>query len=147
MSYYLTRADDDRPHGMAFYGTNGTLYADRIGFEVYPEPQGESGPGAWNAAGTPHEEFRMERQSGMEKDATALHAQNFIECVRSRQKPAADVEIGHRSAIVPHLGNIAIRTGHKLRWDSVKEEIVGDPAASAYLARKARMPWDQILKS
>ena len=64
-----------------------------------------------------------------------------------KQLPIADVEIGHRSAIVPHLGNIAIRTGHKLRWDSVKEEIVGDPAASAYLARKARMPWDQILKS
>ncbi|HTV56716.1 MAG TPA: Gfo/Idh/MocA family oxidoreductase, partial [Terriglobia bacterium] len=40
MKYYLTRCHDDRPHGMAFYGTKGTLYADRVGFELYPEPKG-----------------------------------------------------------------------------------------------------------
>ena len=89
----------------------------------------------------------MKRETGAEEDATALHAKNFIECVRSRQKPAADVEIGHRSTIVPHLGNIAIRTGRKLRWDSIKEEIVDDSVASAYLARQARAPWDRILKT
>ena len=147
MKYYLARGQDDRPHGMAFYGTNGTLYADRIGFEIYPEPKGEAGPGAAKAAGDLSERFRMERKEGAEEDATALHVRNFIECVRSRQKPAADVEIGHRSTIVPHLGNIAIRTGHKLRWDSAKEEIVDDPEASAYLSRKAREPWDDILRS
>ena len=147
MNYYLTRGPDDRPHGMAFYGTQGTLFADRIGFEIYPELNGESGPGAWSPAGKPPEGFRMKQETGAEEDATALHAKNFIECVRSRQKPAADVEIGHRSTIVPHLGNIAIRTGHKLRWDSIKEEIVDDSVASAYLARQARAPWDRILKT
>ena len=74
----------------------------------------------------------------------ALHLKNFIECVRTRQKPAADVEIGHRSTIVPHLGNIAFRTGHKIRWDAEREEIVDDPKASELLDRPARKPWDLI---
>jgi hypothetical protein len=69
---------------------------------------------------------------------------NFIDCVRSRQKPAADVEIGHRSTIAAHLGNIAYRTGRKLRWDSAKEEFVGDAKANELLGRKARKPWDLI---
>src|SRR5438034_2754368 len=74
MNYYLTRGPDDRPHGMAFYGTQGTLFADRIGFEIYPELNGESGPGAWSPAGKPPEGFRMKQETGAEEDATALHA-------------------------------------------------------------------------
>jgi predicted dehydrogenase len=144
MKYYLTRTRDDRPHGMAFYGTNGTLYADRIGFEIYPEPRGESGPGAADAAEGDSEGFRMKRRQMSGADATAKHLRNFIDCVRTRQKPVADVEIGFHSTCVPLLGNIAIRTGHKLRWDSSRCEIVDDPEASAYLARKARKPWNLI---
>jgi hypothetical protein len=67
-----------------------------------------------------------------------------VECVRSRKPPAADVEIGHRSTTVVHLGNIAFRTGRKIRWDAEKEEIVEDRAASELLGRKARKPWDVI---
>ena len=142
--YYLTRGPDDRPHGMAFYGTNGTLFADRVGFEVYPEPQAESGPGALSAPAGASEGYRMQRKEASGEDATDLHVRNFIECVRSRQKPVADVEIGHRAAIVAHLGNIAYRVGRKIRWDAVKEEIVGDAQASELLARQARKPWDLI---
>jgi hypothetical protein len=80
------------------------------------------------------------------EDATGLHLKNFIDCVRSREKPAADIETGHRSTIVPHLGNISIRTGHKLRWDQAKEEIIDDPKASSLLFRQARKPWDEILR-
>jgi predicted dehydrogenase len=144
MKYYLARTREDRPHGMAFYGTNGTLYADRIGFEIYPEPRGESGPGAAGAAASASEGYRMERKQVAGSDATAVHVRNFIDCVRSRQKPVADVETGFHSTTVPLLGNIAIRSGHKLRWDSSRAEIVDDPAASAYLARKARKPWNLI---
>jgi hypothetical protein len=54
------------------------------------------------------------------------------------------VEIGHKATIVGHLGNIAYRTGRKLRWDAAKEEIVGDAAANALLGRVARKPWDLI---
>ena len=144
--YYNMRGSDDRPHGMAFYGTNGALFADRIGFEVYPELIAESGPGAPKVAANSEEGFRTERIESSGADATALHVKNFLECMRSRQKPVADVEIGHRSTIVPHLGNIAIRTGHKLHWDAAKEEIIGDSQASALLSRDARQPWGEILK-
>lgn len=142
--YYLTRTPDDRPHGMAFYGTKGTLYADRVGFEVYPEPQGESGPGAVPREGAAAGIFRIERVELAGADATALHLKNFIECVRSRQRPVADVEVGHRSTTVPHLGNIAFRTGHKIHWEAGREEIVGDTKAAALLDRPARKPWDLI---
>ncbi len=143
-NYYLTRGKDDRPHGMAFYGTNGALFADRVGFEIYPEPQGESGPGAANLSAGPSGGYRMERKEAQGEDATSLHVRNFIECVRSRQTPVADVEIGHRAATVAHLGNIAYRAGRKVRWDAAREEIMGDSEASALLARKARKPWDLI---
>jgi predicted dehydrogenase len=136
--YYRARGRDDRPHGEAFYGTNGTLICDRIGFEVYPEME----PGMRPLSGPP--KFRMERKEATAEDATAEHTRNFIECVRSRARPAADVEIGHRSTIVPHLGNIAYRTGRKIRWDAEREEIVDDREAAQLLGREARKPWDVI---
>jgi len=54
------------------------------------------------------------------------------------------VAIGHRSSLVPHLGNLAYRTGRKLRWDAAAEAIVGDAQAAELLGRKARKPWDLI---
>ena len=141
--YYQTRSADDRPHGEAYYGTNGTLIADRLGFEIYPELQVASGPGAVGR-GEAAEAFRMQRKEMSAEDATALHVKNFVECVRSRKQPAADVEIGHRSTIVAHLGNIAYRTGHKIRWDAAKAQIVDDSEAARLLARQARKPWDLI---
>jgi predicted dehydrogenase len=142
--YYLTRCADDRPHGIAFYGSKGTLFADRVGFEIYPEPRGEGGPGAVHESGSTAEGFRCERLDAAGEDATGLHLKDFIDCVRTRERPAADVEIGHRSTIVPHLGNIAFRTGHKIHWDAEREQIVDDPKASELLDRPARKPWDLI---
>jgi predicted dehydrogenase len=137
--YYRARGADDRPHGEAFYGTNGTLFSDRVGYEVFPELES---PRRGGGGGAPKP--RMARKEAAAEDGTGLHTRNFIECVRSRQKPAADVAIGHRSTIVAHLGNIAYRTGRKLRWDAAKEEIIGDPQASELLGRQARKPWDLI---
>jgi hypothetical protein len=77
-------------------------------------------------------------------DATARHAQSFIECVRTRTRPFADVEVGHRSTTVPLLGNIAYDTGKKLHWDAAKEDFVGEPEASRRLGRQARPPWNLI---
>jgi predicted dehydrogenase len=144
--YYGARGSDDRPHGMAFYGSNGSLFADRIGFEVYPEPKESSIPGLGSKTNN-GEGWRTERAEAEGEDATGLHLKNFIDCIRSREKPVADIEIGHHSTIVPHLGNISIRTGHKLRWDATKEEIVDDQRASALLFRQARKPWDGILQA
>jgi hypothetical protein len=67
--------------------------------------------------------------------------QNFLDCVKSRKKPVADVEIGHRSIIPCHLANIAFRAGRKIRWDAEKEEIIGDAEASAMMSKRYRAPW------
>jgi hypothetical protein len=144
MAYYQARGANDRPHGEAFYGTNGALFSDRIGFEIYPEPKAvarRDGSQRLNAA---VEGFRMEPKQVSGKDATDLHVRNFIECVRSRERPVCDVEIGHRSTTVAHLGNIAYKTGRKLVWDAGREDFPGEPEANRLLGRQARKPWDLI---
>jgi predicted dehydrogenase len=79
-------------------------------------------------------------------DATRLypspnHMGNFLDCVRSRKRPTCDVEVGHRSATVCHLGVIALRSGKKLQWDPQKEQFVGDDEANKWLSREMRAPW------
>ncbi len=69
------------------------------------------------------------------------HHRNWIDAMRSRQRPAADVEIGARSTIVSHLGNIAYWTGRALRWDPVTEQFPGDTEANRLLSRAMRQPW------
>jgi hypothetical protein len=69
------------------------------------------------------------------------HIQNWFDCIKSRQKPIADVEIGHRSAVLCHLGNIARWVGRKLRWDPEKEVFPDDSEANQYLERPMRKPY------
>jgi predicted dehydrogenase len=70
------------------------------------------------------------------------HVANWLECVRSRREPNADVEIGHRSATVCHLGNIARWTGRRLKWDPSRETFEGDTDANHHLDRPRRKEWD-----
>jgi hypothetical protein len=76
-------------------------------------------------------------------DAGVSHVRNFLDCVRSRRDPIAHVEIGHRSASVCHLGNIAVRLGKKkvLHWDPAAEHFTNDDEANAMLTRPMRAPW------
>jgi hypothetical protein len=69
------------------------------------------------------------------------HHENFFACVRSRQRPIADVELGHRTTTVCNLGQIAMVLGRKLKWDPVKEEFVGDSMANRLRGRAMRSPW------
>ncbi len=69
------------------------------------------------------------------------HKQDFLDCVKSRKKPVAPEEVGHRSISVGLLGEIAMLTGRKIRWNPQTEEIIGDPGASALLGRAYREPW------
>ncbi len=69
------------------------------------------------------------------------HHADWLECIKSRKLPICDVEIGHRSSTVCHLGNIAIRTGRKLTWDPKTETIANDKEASALLTKVYRKPW------
>jgi hypothetical protein len=69
------------------------------------------------------------------------HHGNWLECIRSRKLPICDVAIGHRSATVCHLGNIALRAGKKIAWDPVKEAIESDSETAAMVSRPYRAPW------
>jgi len=72
------------------------------------------------------------------------HMGNLMDCVRTRQAPICDVETGHRSATMCHLGVIALRTGRALTWDHARERFTGPHAreANRHLARKLRKPYD-----
>ena len=69
------------------------------------------------------------------------HFQNFIDCVRSRKPTVTPVETACRSISVGHLGEIAMLTGRRIKWDPVGEVILNDPGASALLGRSYRKPW------
>ncbi len=123
MKYYHAIGEFDRPHGEAFYGTNGALFSDRIGFEIYPDND------------------KIERRWVQSRDAVPEHTKKFIESVRSRKPSNADVEIGHRSTLIGHLGTIALTTGTKLEWDSDKEEFRNSTDANRLLSRTPRPEW------
>ena len=69
------------------------------------------------------------------------HHDNWLDCIESRERPICDVEVGHRSVTVCHLGNIAIRLGRELQWDPVKEMFVNDEGANRMLSKPMRAPW------
>lgn len=132
--YYGAKGPEDRPHGMAFYGTKAALFVDRIGMELYSEPK--PGGGAW--------EPLMEKMLINEDEPTPLHCKYFIDSLRSRKDPFANIEVGCRATITPLIGNIAAKTGKKLKWDPVKLEFPGEPEANRMLFREYRKPWDLV---
>ena len=71
------------------------------------------------------------------------HMRNFLDCVKTRREPAAPIEIGHRSATICHLANIAMWLKRTLRWDPAAERFIGDDAEAAnrLLGRANRAPW------
>ena len=69
-----------------------------------------------------------------------LHTQQWLKCVRTRERPSCEFEIGHRGATVAHLGNIARWLGRKLRWNPAEEKF-DDDQANALLGRPMRPPW------
>ena len=80
-------------------------------------------------------------------DQTALwqarwHMQNWLDCIRTRKQPVADVEIGHRSVSVCHLVNITRQLGRRLKWDPAKELFVGDDEANQLLNRPRRKGYE-----
>ena len=74
----------------------------------------------------------------------APHVQNFIDCIKSREKPYCDLEtVGHPASVLCHAGNIAARTGHKLTFDPETETFENDPEANALRTREEyRKPWE-----
>ena len=111
--------------GTEFIGDKGSLFVYRGGIVANP-PELLKG---------------VEIPKIVNSQANTSHVNNFLDCVKSRKVPAADISIGHRSATVCHLGNIAVRTKKKIQWDPKTETIVGDPEASKWLTKEYRSPW------
>jgi predicted dehydrogenase len=146
--------------GLEFIGTKGTLIVNRAGFEVesdmrinpenaIPLYQGMPSGGPKKAAATVATPWieNPEHGKGSEAEQLTNHVRNFLDCIKSRQRPIADVEDGHRTAVACHLANISLKVGRKVRWDPDNEQVIGDSEASAMLERPYRKPWDGVLRS
>jgi predicted dehydrogenase len=69
------------------------------------------------------------------------HYKDFLDAIKSRKNPISDVEVGHRTASVCTLGNIAYQVGRPLRWNPEKEKFVNDAEADKLLSRSMRTKW------
>jgi predicted dehydrogenase len=115
--------------GAVIYGENGTLVFDRQGWRV------EKGIEA--------------ADKGDEKDRSvdhSMHQRNFIDCIKASsgttvRRPNADIEEGHKSTRLSHLGNIAYRTGRAVRFDAQSETCLDDVEANSLLGRSYRPPF------
>jgi hypothetical protein len=84
---------------------------------------------------------------GSSPEQLDLHVRNFLDAIRTRERPIADVEDGHRTATTCHLANISLRLGRGLQWNPETERIINDKEAAAMLTRPYRKPWDGVLRS
>mgnify|MGYP000991023244 CR=1 FL=1 len=120
----------DTENGVTFQGTSGRIFVTRDRIDL----SGGSVSALWSDP-VP-ESLLVELRKGKKVDG---HMANFFECMKDRSVPVADVWSHHRALTTCHLANIAIRLGNrKLTWDPVKEEIVGDSEANAWLTRPQR---------
>ncbi len=124
----LNNGLNGRSWGVEWNGTEGTIILNDEGYQVIPEKKGAGNLDAVKKPG-----------SGNPRPA---HVRNFLDCVKSRQQPVLNLEIGHHVSTVAHLGNIAYRTGRKLTWDSAAQKIVDDEGADKLVGVKYRTPWE-----
>jgi len=116
--------------GVRFTGEKGWVHITRGGLDANPKKLLKEKIGSG--------EIHLARPSG---DHRQGHRRDFLDCVKTRAQTITPVEIGHRSAIPAHLGNIAMQVGRKVRWDAKAEKIIDDPAAARILSRPKRAPW------
>ncbi|MBN2023992.1 MAG: Gfo/Idh/MocA family oxidoreductase [Pirellulales bacterium] len=115
-------------------GTQGTLYPDSGGYYVLPERGGQF-------------QDRKPRMKPVDVrvpkvgDITVPHTRDFLDCVKSRAVPKADVEVGHRSTTFSLLANISLAIGQRLDWDGEAERFTNSDAANAMLHYEYRKPW------
>jgi len=116
--------------GVRFIGDKGWVHITRNKLDANPESllKEKIGP----------EEIHLARPSG---DHRQGHRRDFLDCVKTRAQTITPVDIGHRSSIVAHLGNIAMMVGREIRWDPKREQIINDLEAGRMLGRSMRSPW------
>ncbi len=144
--------------GLEIFGTKGSMTISRAGFTVYPDnkvdpansiPVFKGAPtgGPQRTEAKPEPWIQAMQEPGSSPEQFDLHARNFLDCIKSRQRPIADIEGGHQTAVACHLSNISLRLGRSLKWDPETEQIASDREASAMLVRPYRKPWDEALRS
>jgi predicted dehydrogenase len=116
---WSTHGTERMGFGIGFYGDKGTLLVDANRWRI-EDPDGGGKP------------VEGAKASG----SASPHIQNFLDCIKSREKPNADIEIGHLSTRLCHLGNIAQRVGRKLTFDAATESFPNDPEANKLLSRE-----------
>jgi len=120
----MTREDFGKGNAVRFVGTEGTIEVSRQFLNV-PD--------------------NIKHQSIGLNDTHLYHSvnhyQDWLNCIKTGEKPICDVEIGHRTASVCNIGNIAYELGRPLKWDPKKEEFKGDKEANAMRSRKMRGSW------
>jgi predicted dehydrogenase len=116
-------------------GTLGTAFAGMDRFEIVAERGG-----AFQDP-SPRRKPQVEKTGDRAEDLDRAHARNFLDCVKSRQKPNCDVEEGHRSTTFALLANIALATKARLDWDAEAERFTNNDGANNLLDYTYRPPW------
>ena len=146
---------------LTFMGTKGTMTLGRDGYEILPDKKVNptntfakiigghpvGGPQPVEEADDQFWTKKVEEKSPGYQSQYIDHAQNFLDCVKSRKTPNSDLASSHHVSTTCHLANISLRTGRKLNWSDAKNEITGDIEANKMLTRPYRAPWDKELKA
>jgi len=127
------RPHGDMDHGIEFFGSEGTLQINRWGYHLFRDADRDTRE--------PYDSERADESHGGGLTDYWRHKRNLLDCIRSRNKPNADVEMGHIGSIPGHLANVAYRVGRSIRWDGENESIPEDPEAAPFLTREYREPW------
>ena len=137
-----------RPLLAEFRGTKGTMNIYFDSWEIVPEQvSSESFPARGPLDREAGQRYRgamepaMEARSGSGSADPRLHIRNFLDCIKSREKPNCDVETAHRSTTAANIATIAYKTRKHLDWDGEREEFSNDRAANGLLHYEYRAPW------
>ncbi len=133
----MTVSDSGR-NGIMFTGSEGRIFVNRENLSGKPVEDLKDRPLPREAFALYDFDNRSRPERAGKIDAIVNHMGNFFDCVAARRQPIADVESGHRSVSVCHLGNISCSLGRKLAWDPVVERFVADAEADGMLSRPQR---------
>jgi len=117
-------------------GTKGTLFVTDRSFEVLPERGGQF------QSDSRQPRIEPIKEKGNDGNLTVQNTRNFLDCIKSRGKPNADVEDGHRSTTMSLLAKISWLTRSRLEWDPKLEQITNNEEANAMLHYEYREPWE-----
>jgi predicted dehydrogenase len=124
-------------YGITFHGTKGTLFVDRSRWEILPEMT--------EPEGSRDEIAQIPAERGTSgNNSLEAHWVNFVRCMRTRERPISDIEIGHRSTATCLLANVSLRSRQRVEWDP-KTETTPQKEAQTYLRREHRAPWKLTL--